>query len=54
MNDAFGRELSKEFISIPTGMSQYQIPISGLPGGIYFVILNSDKGRLVERLLIVE
>jgi hypothetical protein len=52
--DASGHILSKQNIVVPTGMSQYPIQNRGLTAGIYFVILHSDRGRLVERMLILD
>lgn len=52
--DASGRVLTQENISIPTGPSQYPIDVLEIPAGIYFVMLDSDQGRLVERLFVLE
>jgi hypothetical protein len=54
ITDASGHVLSKETIQIPSGLSQFPIQNSDFPAGIYFVVLHSDRGRLVERLLIME
>lgn len=52
--DATGHSFSKESITIPSGISQHTVQTTDLPVGIYFVIINANNGRLVERLLILD
>lgn len=52
--DASSRVLSAQSIQVNTGQSVHPIEATNLPAGIYFVIVNTAKGNLVERLLVVE
>lgn len=52
--DASGHDLTSEKILIPEGISQHPVQTTDLPVGIYFVIIESEKGRFVERLLILD
>jgi hypothetical protein len=54
ITNASGQHFSKENITIPSGISEHVVETSGLPSGIYFVIIHSQKGRLVERLMVIE
>ncbi len=49
-----GKTLASSRITIPAGMSQQSLPTSGFPAGIYIVTLHTPRGRLVERLLIMD
>jgi hypothetical protein len=52
--DASGRVLSQEHLQIPSGPSQFPVNVQDLPAGVYFVVLNTDKGNMVERLLVLD
>jgi len=54
ITDASGHALVTEKILIPSGYSQHPVQAGDLPAGLYFVIMHSEKGRLVERLLVLE
>lgn len=54
ISDASGHILSSESIVIPAGISQQVIYSTDFPTGVYFVMLHSTSGNLVERLLILE
>ena len=54
VTDASGLVLSKETISIPSGLSQYLIQNTEFPAGIYFVSVISSQGRLVTPMMIME
>lgn len=53
ITDATGHLYSKNAITVPAGVSQHQLQTQGFAAGIYFVILHSKNGILVERLLIM-
>jgi hypothetical protein len=52
--DAASRIIETRHIDIPVGHSTHSLNAMQLPAGIYFVVLNSEKGNLVERLLVVD
>lgn len=52
--DASGHNLSSEKILIPEGISQHPVETTTLPVGLYFVIIESEHGRFVERLFILD
>ena len=54
ITDASGHALVTEKILIPSGYSQHPLQTTDLPAGLYFVIMHSEKGNLVERLLILD
>ena len=54
VTDASGHAMTSEKVMIPSGISQHSLQTEDLPAGIYFVVLHSASGRLVERLLIME
>jgi len=54
ITDASGQSITRENIVIPSGISQHPVQTTDLSVGIYFVIIHTDKGRLVERLLILD
>jgi hypothetical protein len=54
LSDASGQILTRQNIMITTGISEHPVQTTDLPVGIYFVILHSDNGRLVERLVILD
>lgn len=54
VTDASGRTLISQKVQVPSGISQHPIETNELPVGILFVVLRSDEGRLVERLLILD
>lgn len=54
ISNSAGQILHKESITIPSGISQQRINTSDLVPGIYIVMLHSDTGTLVERLMISE
>jgi hypothetical protein len=47
ISDASGKILISNQIS---GLT-YQMDISGLPAGIYFIAVNNDSGRTVKKLI---
>ena len=52
VTDASGSVFSHNKITVVSGESHHEIVTATLPSGIYFITLNSIKGRLVEKLLI--
>ena len=54
ISTATGQKLSSQKVNIQSGISQHEILTDELTSGLYFVILHSDHGRLVERLLIID
>ncbi len=52
--DASGHILLRQQLAIPSGYSQQIISTKSLAAGIYFVVLHSESGTLVERLMIME
>ncbi|MEP6647188.1 MAG: T9SS type A sorting domain-containing protein [Saprospiraceae bacterium] len=54
VSNSSGQILSTQSIKIPSGDSQQTINTTGFPSGIYFVMIHSAGGSLVERLLITE
>ncbi len=51
---ATGQRLSSQRVSVLSGISQIEVETSGLTGGLYFVVLHTQQGTLVERLLVVD
>ncbi len=51
ITDASGHTLMNQQLEIPSGISSHQLNTADLSPGIYFVILESEKGILVERIL---
>ncbi len=49
-----GQRLSSQKINITSGVSQHEIETTDLSAGLYFIILHSEKGRLVERMFIID
>ncbi|MEO7926257.1 MAG: T9SS type A sorting domain-containing protein [Saprospiraceae bacterium] len=49
-----GQILSTRSMTIPSGESQHTISTTDFPPGIYFVMMYSAGGNLVERLLVTE
>lgn len=52
--DMTGHVFFKKHVDIPSGLSSHPIETSDLLPGIYFVMLKSKTGNLVERLLITQ
>jgi hypothetical protein len=52
ITDAAGHIFSQSHLTIPSGTSQHVMDTHDLPAGIYFIIMHSQSGVLVERLLI--
>jgi len=52
--DASNRVLSEEKVNISSGRSELPIKTEGLSAGVYFVVLNANAGKLVEKMLIVD
>jgi hypothetical protein len=51
ITDASGHMLMNQQMEIPSGVSRHNLNTTDLAPGIYFVILESEKGILVERIL---
>jgi len=51
--DASNREVSLEKVNVPSGHVELPIKTEGLTAGVYFVVLTSDAGKLVEKMLIL-
>ena len=45
--DARGREVRR--LRLPSGQSQWQLSLEGLPAGLYLIALRSDRGELVAQ-----
>ncbi len=54
LSNASGQNISRQKVTITSGVSQHEIETNNLPAGLYFVILHSELGSLVERLLILD
>lgn len=54
LTNATGQRFITQEVSISSGISQHEIATSNLTAGLYFVVLHSENGRLVERLLIID
>ncbi len=54
LTSATGQRLSSQQVNITAGISQHEIATSDLTAGLYFIILHSSHGRLVERMLIID
>lgn len=52
--DAAGHSVVDQQLEIPASESRHWVNTSELAAGIYFVVLHSGKGTLVERLMIME
>jgi hypothetical protein len=52
VTNASGGVVSNTTVEIISGENQYPIETANLPAGLYFVMLSSPNGRLVEKLLI--
>jgi hypothetical protein len=52
--DAANRVLSEERVNIPSGHAELPIQTEGLTAGVYFVVLNTVDGNLVEKFLILD
>lgn len=52
--DASGRVLSERAVQVPSGPARFDIEAQDLPAGVYFVVLHSETGNLIERLLLLE
>ncbi len=51
ISDATGHVFSRNTLLVPSGVSQHPVQTEDLPAGIYFVMLRSKSGILVERLV---
>ncbi len=47
-----GETVAHQAVEIPSGQSELVVQTEGLPAGVYFVMLSSKNGNLVERLMI--
>jgi hypothetical protein len=54
ITDASGHALSSETLQLTPGISQFPVQTTDIPAGVYFIVLHSATGRLVERLLILD
>jgi hypothetical protein len=54
ITNASGQVMNSQKITIPHGMSQHVIETADLPVGVYFVTLESNSGRFVERLFVLD
>ena len=54
ITDVSGHVFSQQHLLIPSGFSQHTLETAELPAGIYFVLLQSKSGTLVERLMVMD
>ncbi|MDQ3016890.1 MAG: zinc-dependent metalloprotease [Bacteroidota bacterium] len=50
--DLSGRVLLRENISVPSGESRHRVNTTALTSGIYFIVVNTASGTLVEKLMV--
>lgn len=50
--DALGREVARRTATYAAGPQQVELPVAGLPGGLYFCRISTPEGEQVRRLVV--
>ncbi|MEM7367511.1 MAG: M43 family zinc metalloprotease [Bacteroidota bacterium] len=53
LRDVAGRAIVQREVAIQQGFNQIEIPVHMLASGVYFVEIQDDKGKFVEKLIIL-